>query len=274
MRRNILLVPILLTVTFSMHQILTSAEGPKFEQIFDGKSLDGWKGDPTYWRAEDGILIGEITPDTLLKQNSWIIWQGGTVADFELKLEYRMSDRGNSGIGYRCDPVPGQPYTVRGYQADIDGANDYTGINYEERGRKLLALRGMKTLILPSKYPSVVTVFSDPAGLKKHIRNGDWNEYHIYIRGGLFQHFINGVLMSEVNDKDLANGNHEGLLGVQVHVGPPMKIEYRNIRLKQYPVSDKTSPDPKTPKTPKTDFDHRKSFEHVMKQLKEHLADK
>lgn len=271
MHRIILLIPILLAVTFSMHQPPISADSPKFEQIFDGKSLDGWKGDPTYWRVEDGKLVGEVTPETLLKQNSWIIWQGGEVADFEIKLEYRVSDKGNSGIGYRCDPVPGEPYAFRGYQADIDGGNDYTGINYEERGRKLLALRGMKTLILPGKHATVVSVFSDPSDLKKHIRNGDWNEYHLYIRGGLFQHFINGVLMSEVEDKDLANGNHSGLLGVQVHVGPPMTIEYRNIRLKQYPVSDKTAP---APNSQKAVSDHRESFEHIMKQLQEHLADR
>jgi len=81
------------------------ADGPGFTPIFDGKSLSGWEGDPKYWRIEDGNLVGEITPETIVKQNTFIIWRGGSPADFELKLEYRISARGNSGINYRSTEV-------------------------------------------------------------------------------------------------------------------------------------------------------------------------
>src|SRR5437660_12610053 len=97
-----------------------------FELIFDGKTLKGWEGDPKYWRVENGALVGEITPETLLKQNSFIIWRGGSTKDFELKVEYRISANGNSGVNYRSVEVPAAPWAMRGYQADIDGRNRYT----------------------------------------------------------------------------------------------------------------------------------------------------
>src|SRR3954449_502207 len=112
---------------------------PGFKPIFDGKSLDGWEGNPKYWRVENACLAGEITPETLLKSNTFIIWRGGSPKDFELKVDYRITAGGNSGINYRSkvvpDPVtPANKYAMRGYQCDIDGQNRYTGNNYEEKG--------------------------------------------------------------------------------------------------------------------------------------------
>src|SRR5256885_3274629 len=104
-----------------------AGEDSGYEVIFDGKSLDGWEGDPKYWRVENGALVGEVTPETLLKTNSFLIWRGGATKDFELKVEYRISANGNSGINYRSVEVPGVPFGMRGYQADIDGQNRYTG---------------------------------------------------------------------------------------------------------------------------------------------------
>jgi hypothetical protein len=92
-----------------------------FVKIFDGKTLNGWKGDPTYWKAENGNLVGEVTPTTLLKTNTFITWQGGQIKDFELKAEFRITEAGNSGINYRSEMVDSIPYAMRGYQADIDG---------------------------------------------------------------------------------------------------------------------------------------------------------
>ncbi len=103
-----------------------------FVEIFDGKTLNNWEGDSTYWRVENGNLVGEVTPATLLKQNSFIIWRGGIVADFELKVQYRISKEGNSGLNYRSEEVEGRRFTLRGYQADLDGADLYSGSNYEE----------------------------------------------------------------------------------------------------------------------------------------------
>lgn len=204
-----------------------------FERIFDGRSLAGWEGDPVYWRVEEGVLVGEVTPATLLKQNSFIIWRGGTTRDFELKLEYRVSDRGNSGINYRSEEITGQRFAMKGYQADIDGQQRYTGQNYEEKGRTFLAMRGDISRVDADGKARVVGSLGLKDELAKKVRNGEWNEVHIIARGNVLTHLVNGQVMSVVVDDDAARRKFDGLLGVQVHVGPPMKIEFRNIRLKR-----------------------------------------
>ncbi|MCI0662619.1 MAG: DUF1080 domain-containing protein [Acidobacteria bacterium] len=203
-----------------------------FESIFDGKSLKDWDGDPTYWSVADGSLVGEIKPETIIKYNRFIIWRGGETTDFELKLEYRISERGNSGINYRSTELPGIKWVMRGYQADIDGQNRYTGQNYEERGRTFLALRGQYSYIGEGKTPRMMASVGDSTQLKEYIK-GDWNLYHLIVRGNLMIHILNGHVMSVVLDDDVRNRRMSGKLGMQVHVGPPMKVEFRNIRLKK-----------------------------------------
>jgi hypothetical protein len=210
-----------------------------FELIFDGKTLQGWEGDLRYWRVENGCLVGEITSQTPLRQNSFLIWRGGPVRDFELKVEYRVSSHGNSGINYRSVEAPGQPWVMQGYQADIDGqirnadGVRYTGQNYEELGRTFLALRGQMTHIAEGKKPRVIALLGDSKALESFIRNDDWNEYHLIVRGNTLIHILNGQVMSIVIDDDTVNRRFDGLIGVQVHTGPPMKIEFRDFRLKK-----------------------------------------
>lgn len=212
-----------------------------FEQIFDGKTLNGWEGDTAYWRAENGSLVGEVTPDKLLKSNTFIIYQGGNPKDFELKLEFKITETGNSGINYRSEMFPGVPHALKGYQADIDGKNNYTGQNYEERGRTTLAYRGQKVTIPNTPGESqknawTAAVVDGSLGssdsLKTLINSNDWNTCHLIVKGNHLQHYINGVLMSDVTDDDTTHRKMDGLLGIQVHVGPPMQVEYRNIMLK------------------------------------------
>ena len=218
-------------------------------QIFDGKTLNGWEGDPTYWRVENGNLVGEITPSTLLKTNSFIVWKGGTPGDFELTLEFKITKSGNSGVNYRSVQLSDVPHALKGYQADIDGANRYTGQNYEERLRTTLAYRGEKVTIKPYDGPvdkvkehvksnawlerTVTGTLGTSDELKTKIKEEDWNTCRIVAKGNHLQHYINSILMSDVTDNDKVNGKASGLLGVQVHVGPPMKVEYRNIMLMQ-----------------------------------------
>jgi len=206
-----------------------------FVPIFDGKSLSGWDADPKYWRVENDILVGEVTPATLLKANSFAIWRGGAPADFELKVEYRVSAAGNSGINYRSVEVPTPPFALKGYQCDIDGANRYTGQNYEERGRTFLALRGQITRASAGAKPAIIGTVGEKDALATFVRNGDWNQVHLIIRGNVLTHLVNGHVMSVVVDEDSAQRTAAGLIGVQVHVGPPMKIEYRNFLLKVLP---------------------------------------
>jgi len=204
-----------------------------FISIFDGKTLAGWQGDTNYWRVEDGCLVGEITPTNLLKINSFIIWHGGETRDFELKVQYRISANGNSGINYRSVRTGDGPWTMRGYQADIDGRNEYTGQNYEERGRTFLALRGQIDRQVDDQLPQIIGTLGTAAELLSVIKTNDWNEYHLIVSGNTMTHILNGRVMSVVIDEDTKNRRFDGMLGVQVHVGPPMKVEYRNFRLKK-----------------------------------------
>lgn len=213
-----------------------TGEEPGFASIFDGKSLQGWEGDPTYWRVAEGAMVGEITPATIIKSNTFIIWRGGTPADFELKVEYRITSGGNSGINYRSVVVPDRitpenRFAMRGYQCDIDGQNRYTGNNYEEKGRLFLAVRGQVTRVTGTRIPVVLSTVGDNGDLGATITS-DWNSVHLIARGNVLMHHINGRLMSAVIDDDPAGRTMKGLIGVQVHVGGPMKVEYRNWRLK------------------------------------------
>lgn len=223
----------------------------EFKSIFDGKTLHNWEGDSTYWRVENGAITGEVKPDNLLQNNSFIIWKGGEPADFELKGEFKISANGNSGINYRSERVSNIPFALRGYQADIDGQNLYTGQNYEERKRTTLAYISQKTTVNPcndskKKYDwstkvrnnawTCVTVtgsLGDTELLKKNIRSDDWNNFHIIINGNRLLHYVNGVLMSDVTDNDNVNRTKKGLIGMQVHVGPAMKVQFKNLLLKE-----------------------------------------
>lgn len=208
---------------------------PGFQSIFNGKTLSGWKGDPKYWSVVDGVMTGEITPETVIKSNTFIVWQGGTPEDFELKVEYRITGAGNSGINYRSVMIPDKvtpsnQFAMRGYQCDIDGQNRYTGNNYEEKGRLFLAQRGDVTHVTGVRPPAVVSRVGDQKELASVIITG-WNTVHISARGNVLTHAINGRTMCVVIDDD-PRRERRGLIGVQVHVGPPMRVEYRNWRLK------------------------------------------
>jgi hypothetical protein len=211
---------------------------PGFRSIFSGRSLDGWEGDPRYWRVESGTLVGEITSDTVIRSNTFIIWRGGRPQDFELKLDYRISPEGNSGINYRSavvpDPVtPANQFAMRGYQFDLDGRKRYPANNYEEKGRLFLALRGQVTRVVGGRPPILVSTIGDSEDLVAAVTD-DWNTVHISARGNTLTHMLNGRLMAVVIDDDAPNRPVDGLIGVQVHQGPPMKVEYRNIRLKDW----------------------------------------
>jgi hypothetical protein len=209
-----------------------SANDADFKPIFDGKTLEGWEGDPKYWSVEDGAIVGKVTPETILKQNTFLIWRGGETRDFELKMEYRISSGANSGINYRSTEVEGVPFGLRGYQADIDAANRYTGQNYEERGRAFLSLRGDISSIGAEGKPSIIGSLGKNDELAALLKADDWNAVHLIVRGNVMIHMINGRVMSVTVDDDAEGRRFDGLLGIQVHVGPPMKVEYRNIKIK------------------------------------------
>lgn len=203
-----------------------------FTALFDGKSLAGWEGAEGFWRVEDGSIVGETTAEKSLKQNTFLVWRGGKPADFELKLEYRMNST-NSGIQYRSEELLDVgKFVLKGYQADFDSDDRFTGQIYEERGRGFLALRGQVTHIAPGKKARVVGNIGDGDALKSLINSGGWNRLHVIARGNQLVQILNDQLMSVVIDDDTEKRSMEGLIGIQIHVGPPMKLEVRDVLLK------------------------------------------
>ena len=178
-----------------------------FESIFDG-SLKNWDGDPTYWKAEGGMIVGETRADNPLKQNTFLIWRGGEPADFELKLDVRMSAE-NSGIQVRSEQLPPGSegrggaigkWVLKGYQADIDFGNRYTGMIYEERGRGIVMQRGQVVHLGPDGGNVVAHLERNAEDLKSQIKAGDWNHIHIIARGNTIMNIFNGSLMAVLID--------------------------------------------------------------------------
>jgi hypothetical protein len=203
-----------------------------FRQIFDGSTLNNWDGDPDFWRVEGGAIVGQSTPEKVLKQNTFIIWRGGTTRDFELKLDFRMNG-GNSGVQYRSQPLPDVgKYVLKGYQADMDAALVHTGMLYEERGRGFLAERGRVTRMTEEGQRKLIGTPGTSDELKAVIKSEDWNQLHIIARGTTIIHVINGRVMSIFIDDDPKGRSMDGLLGLQLHQGPPMKVEFRNVQLR------------------------------------------
>jgi hypothetical protein len=208
-----------------------------FRPIFDGESLKGWDCDPDFWRVQGGAIVGETTATHQPPQNIFCIWRGGKPADFELKLQYRLTgaDSGNSGIQYRSDELPDvAKWVLKGYQADIDAQQQYTGQVYEERARAFLALRGQFVYIPDGKKPGMVSSLGSDEELKSFIKVQDWNEMHIIARGNVLIQMMNGHVMSEVIDDDKTARKMSGLIGIQLHkTTGPMKMETRAIRIKE-----------------------------------------
>ena len=206
-----------------------------FTQIFDGKSLTGWDCDPAFWRVENGAITGETTKAHQPPQNIFCIWKGGSPGDFELRLQYKLTGaNGNSGIQYRSVELPEvAKWVMKGYQADIDGQQQYTGQVYEERNRGFLALRGQISYVPNGAAVGSIGSTGDGAQLKSYIKENDWNDLFIIARGNTLIQMINGHVMSIVVDDDKANRRMDGEIGVQLHkLADGMKIEARNLRIK------------------------------------------
>jgi uncharacterized protein (TIGR03067 family) len=217
---------------------------PGFKSLFNGKDLTGWEGNPDLWSVRDGAITGQTRPDpanpskSALAHNTFLVWKGGEVAGFELRLQYRIVG-GNSGIQYRSRVVEQGAFgpIVAGYQADFEAGKTYSGILYEERGRGILAQRGQKAVVKPGdgKRPRIeVTGSLGPSDdIQAKIRHEDWNDYVVIARGNHLQHFINGVQTVDVVDEDTAHAAKSGVLAFQIHAGPPMTVQFRDIRLKE-----------------------------------------
>lgn len=233
-----LLVLIPLTVTTSPTQVgpepyqESNYEG--FESIFDG-TLREWDGDPSLWRAQGNTIIGQTHPDQPVRSNTFLIWRGGTVEDFDLKIDFRMNST-NSGLQYRSVELPKEgQWVLKGYQADFDFSNTYTGALYEERGpRALITKPGDMVQIQKNQRPRIVGQLRRASAIKKNIRVNGWNNMHVIARANVLIHLINGYVTSVVVDDDTPNQLGKGLIGLQIHTGDPMKVEFRNLYLRNY----------------------------------------
>jgi hypothetical protein len=215
------------------------AQEPGFKSIFNGKDLAGWKGNPDLWSVQEGAITGVTKADPKLTHNTFLVYTAGDVDDFELRLSYRIVN-GNSGIQYRSKVVEEGKFgpIVAGYQADFEAGKTYSGILYEERGRGILAQRGQKTVIKPDpddpkKHKVEVTgSLGKSEDIQAKIKNEDWNDYVVIAKGNHFQHFINGVQTVDVTDEQESKAAKSGILALQIHVGPPMTVQFKNIRIK------------------------------------------
>lgn len=206
-----------------------------FKPIFNGKNLDGWDGDPQHWSVKDGCIVGDTSVP--MKENTFLIWRQGTLDDFEFRCSYRItSNWGNSGIQFRSRDMG--HWVVNGYQADIETGDKYTGGLYDENVRSL-ALRGQTTTVEKDGHITQGPPVGDPAELEKLIHVKDWNDYDVLVRGYHAVLSINGHVMCDVTDNDVAKHVRSGILALQLHVGEPMHIEFKDIRLKRLKLGDR-----------------------------------
>jgi hypothetical protein len=206
----------------------TPPEG--FRAVFNGRDLTGWGGSPKYWSVEDGCLTGKA--DGTLTYNRFLTWRGGTVRNFELRVKVQVSPGGNSGVQYRGTERPDLGESVvTGYQCDVVADRpDYNGMLYEERGRRILAHTGERVVIDAKGQPWVVGRLP-----LKAFPAGEWHDYRVLAEGNHHRHWIDGHPTVDVIDLDEAGRKLDGVLAVQVHVGPPMTIRYKDFFLKALP---------------------------------------
>jgi hypothetical protein len=225
----------LLALALSVSSVAFGAE----KDLFNGKDLTGWEGNSELWSVQDGAITGRTSPDKPLKHNTFLVWKDGTVSDFELTFKYRI-EKGNSGVQYRSKLAqPGEfGPVVSGYQADFEAGKEYSGILYEERGRGILAKRGEKTVLRRAdpNSPDLKVEVTGSVGksdeIQAAIKNEEWNDYRIVAKGNHLQHFINGVQTVDVTDEDAKHAPKEGILAIQIHTGPPMVVQMKDIKLK------------------------------------------
>ena len=214
----------------------TAKDEAGFQPLFDGKSLDNWQGNSRFWSAKDGVIVGQTTQDNPTKGNTFLIYKGPDVSDFELRFDYKI-EGGNSGVQYRSKVIDPAEWRVGGYQADFEAGTTYSGILYDEGGvaggRGIMANRGESvTYGADGKEKKVEKLPMTSEQLQKAIKQGDWNEYTVIARGNHLIHKINGNTTAECVDQS-DKALKSGVLALQLHAGPPMKVQFRNIRMKK-----------------------------------------
>jgi len=201
------------------------------KSLFDGKTLEGWKGNDKFWSVKDGAITGQTTKENPTNGNTFLIWQGGEIGDFELKLQFKIVG-GNSGVQYRSKDFGNN--VVGGYQADFDAGGGYIGILYEEKGtRGIMAKRTEKVEFAKDGTRSVTGKTADEKEIVDSIKKEDWNTLEVIAKGPHLIHKINGHTTVDVTDNAEGKAVASGILALQLHAGPPMTVQFKDIQLKK-----------------------------------------
>ncbi|MEW6355528.1 MAG: DUF1080 domain-containing protein [Planctomycetota bacterium] len=201
-----------------------------FVSLFNGKDLTGWDGNPDFWSVKDGVIHGETTAEKPTKGNTFLIWRGGTLKDYELRLSFRI-ESGNSGVQHRSQDLG--EWHVSGYQAEVCNSPATVGFLYHERGRKHLAKVGEKVVIDENGKIEVVGKLGEAKEINADYKPKDWNHYRIIAKGNRIMQYLNGKQTIDLVDNDPKGRALEGILALQIHAGPPMVVEFKDIRLKE-----------------------------------------
>jgi uncharacterized protein (TIGR03067 family) len=221
-----------------------------FKSLFNGKDLTGWAGRPNHWSVQDGAITGVTTKENPAQGNNFLIAKDGdqslVVGDFELRFSYKFTGPwGNSGLQFRS--VDKGNFVVNGYQADFEVGPTYSGILYEEGGRDILCERGQRVVIKEGEggKPKIEAAGSvgDTKEIQAAIKTNDWNDYVVIATGNHIQQFINGKQTIDVTDEQASKAAKSGILAFQIHAGPPMKVQFKNVRIKTLSGADSAAAD-------------------------------
>ena len=239
MRKNKVLFTLALGVLLLGRTALMAEDSEKgFKKIFNGKDLTGWEGAPDLWSVEDGAITGKTSAEHPAKENTFLVWKGGEPADFVLRCSFLIkpgNEKGfsNSGIQYRSRVVKPEYWVVSGYQADMEAGKTYTGILYEEKARGILAQRGQKVVIDENGKINVVGSTGRTAEqVEASVKHGEWNTYEIIAKGNHLIQKINGEVTVDVTDEQEAKAAKSGIIALQIHAGPPMFVQIKDLRIK------------------------------------------
>jgi hypothetical protein len=236
---TVLLVPVCALAADAPATAPPEAAGMK--TLFNGKDLEGWDGDPRLWSVKDGVIHGETTDENKANGNTFIIWKGGTVKDFELRLSFRCNAANNSGIQYRSKHITegkvGNQWVVGGYQHELRNESklpNVAGFIYDERGKRgRICLVGEQATWESDGKKLVKSDLIDAAGYEKLFKLDDWNDVVIIAKGNHIQHYLNNRLILDFTDNHPELALKEGILALQLHAGKSMWAEFKNIRLRE-----------------------------------------
>jgi hypothetical protein len=235
----------LLVFLLTLVSAANAADETGFKSLFNGSDLSGWKGDMKYFSVRDGCIHAETSAAVPLTRNTFLVCTAGEFADFELRFDYKVAG-GNSGMQYRSELV--RDFVLKGYQVDFEHQNRYTGMFFEENGRMFLAYPGEYVTVKPlgeltagekaKKNPPRARLdkvrFATAEETFSHVKDPtDWHSMTVIARGNTFVHILDGRVMSVGVDDDAKNFRRSGLVGLQVHQGPPMTIDVKNIRIRE-----------------------------------------